>query len=154
MPVKPVPDGYHTATPYLIVKGAASAIEFYKKAFGARELVRLEAPGGGLAHAEIQIGDSPIMLADEHPDMGYVGPQTLGGTPVSVMLYVPDVDGRFEAAVGAGATVVKPVQDQFYGDRSGTLKDPFGHLWTIATHTEDVSLEEVNKRFEQMMKPV
>ncbi len=148
MATKPIPDGYHTATPYLIVKGAAKALEFYKKAFGARELMRFEAPGGTIGHAEIQVGDSPIMLADEHPEMGYVGPQTLGGTAVSILLYVEDADARFKKAISAGATVMRPVQDQLYGDRSGTLKDPFGHVWSIATHKEDVALEEVRRRFE------
>jgi len=152
MAVKPIPDGYHTATPYLIIKGAASALEFYKKAFGATELMRLADPSGKIGHAEILIGDSPIMLADEHPEMGYRGPQSLGGTPVSIALYVEDVDARFNQAVAAGAKVMRPVKDQFYGDRSGTLTDPFGHVWTIATHKEDVSPEEINKRFEAFAK--
>jgi PhnB protein len=147
MPAKPVPDGYHTATPYLIVKGAASAIEFYKKAFGATELFRMAAPEGKLGHAEIKIGDSPIMLADEVPEMKYLGPESLGGTPVAMLLYVDDVDARFSQAIAAGAKEIRPVKDQFYGDRSGTLQDPFGHLWTIATHVEDVSPEEIEKRF-------
>ena len=147
MPAKPIPEGYHTATPYLIVKGAASAIEFYKKAFGATELLRLAAPDGKLGHAEIKIGDSPIMLADEVPEMKYLGPESLGGTPVAMLLYVDDVDTRFSQAIAAGANEVRPVKDQLYGDRSGTLQDPFGHLWTIATHVEDVSPEEIEKRF-------
>jgi PhnB protein len=143
MPVKPIPEGYHSITPYLIIKGASAAIDFYKKAFGATELFRMPDPSGkGIAHAEIKIGDSPIMLADEQPQM-YRSPQALGGTPVSLMLYVDDVDSVFPRAVAAGAQVVKPVQDQFYGDRSGTLHDPFGHLWTIATHKKDVSPEEM-----------
>jgi len=143
MPVKPIPQGYHSVTPYLIIKGASAAIDFYKKAFGATELFRMPDPSGkGVAHAEIKIGDSPIMLADEQPQM-YRSPQSLGGTPVSLMLYVEDVDTVFPRAVAAGAKVVKPIADQFYGDRSGTLHDPFGHLWTIATHKKDVSSEEM-----------
>ena len=153
MAVKPIPDGYHTATPYLIVKGAARAIEFYKQAFGATELMRLEGPGGRVGHAEIKIGDSPIMLADEFPEMGAVSPQSPGGgSSVGLCLYVADVDARFDRAVAAGAKVRRPVKDQFYGDRSGTLEDPFGHVWTIATHTEDVPPEEINRRFEAQMK--
>jgi PhnB protein len=143
---KPVPDGYHTATPYLIVKGAAQAIEFYKKAFGATELMRMPQPGGKIGHAEIKIGDSPIMLADESPDVGARSPQSIGGSPVSIMLYVEDVDRIFSQAVAAGARVKRPVADQFYGDRTGGIEDPFGHLWYIATHKEDVSPEEMRKR--------
>jgi PhnB protein len=152
MAVKPIPEGYHTATPYLIAKGAASAIEFYKKAFGAKEVMRLADPTGKIGHAEIQIGDSRIMLADEHPEMDIRGPQSLGGTPVGICLYVPNVDAVFNQAVAAGAKVERPVVDQFYGDRSGTIRDPFGHKWTIATHKEDISPEEMNKRFEAFMK--
>lgn len=152
MSVKPKPDGYHTATPYLIIQGAAKAIEFYKQAFGATELMRLDGPDGKIGHAEIKIGDSPIMLADEHPEMGYRGPQSLGGTPVSLMLYVEGVDAMVAQAVALGATLQRPIQNQFYGDRSGTLTDPFGHVWTIATHVEDVSPEEINVRMEAMMK--
>ncbi len=144
--VKPIPDGYHSVTPYLIIKGAADAIEFYKKAFGATELFRMPAPGGKVGHAEIKIGDSPIMLADESPEMGYVGPATLGGTPVSIMIYVEDVDTVFNQAIAAGGEQLKPLEDQFYGDRSGSLKDPFGHQWHVATHKEDVSPEEMDKR--------
>src|ERR1700682_774933 len=129
MAVKPIPDGYHTATPYLIVHDAAGAIEFYKKAFGATELMRLAGPGGKVGHAEIKIGDSPIMLADEFPDMGVRGPQALGGSAVGILLYIEDVDAMFSRALAAGAKVIKPLQNQFYGDRSGTLADPFGHLW-------------------------
>jgi PhnB protein len=143
---KPVPDGYHTATPYLIVNGAAQAIEFYKKAFGATELMRIAQPGGKIGHAEIKIGDSPIMLADESPDVGARSPQSIGGSPVSIMLYVEDVDRIFSQAVAAGAKVKRPVADQFYGDRTGGIEDPFGHLWYIATHKEDVSPEEMRKR--------
>lgn len=152
MAVKPIPDGYHSVTPYLIVKGGASAIDFYKKAFGAKELLRFPGPGGALMHAEIQIGDSPIMLADEMPGMPHRSPKSLGGTPVSIMLYVEDADAVFNRAVAAGATVQRPVVDQFYGDRSGTLEDPFGHVWTVGTHKEDVSSEEMKKRSEAMMK--
>ena len=143
--VKPIPDGYHTVTPYLIIKGASDAIEYYKKAFGATELFRMDHEGK-VGHAEIKIGDSPIMLADESPQLGYKSPTTLGGSPVSIMIYVDDVDNTFKQAIAAGGKSEKPVQDQFYGDRSGTLKDPFGHVWHVATHKEDVSPEEMEKR--------
>ena len=146
MAVKYIPDGYHTATPYLIVKGAARAIEFYKQAFGATEIMRFPGPNGTIGHAEIKIGDSPIMLADEMPQMGYRSPAALGGSPVSVMLYVPDVDKVVDRAVEAGAKLERPVADQFYGDRSGTFHDPFGHVWTVSTHKEDVSPEEMKRR--------
>lgn len=152
MTAKPIPDGYHTATPYLIVQNAAAAIEFYRRAFGATELMRLTDPRGKVGHAEIKIGDSPIMLADEMPEMGFRSPQSIGGAGVSLLLYVEDVDTRFRQATGAGAKVLRPVQDQFYGDRSGTLEDPFGHVWTLATHTEDVSMEEINRRAEALFK--
>ena len=143
---KPIPEGYHSVTPYLIIKGAAEAIEYYKKAFGATEPFRFPAPGGKVGHAELKIGDSPIMLADEHPEMGYKGPQTLGGTPVSIMIYVEDVDTIFSQAIDAGGTVKEAVMDKFYGDRSGTVVDPFGHIWHVATHKEDVSMEEMERR--------
>jgi PhnB protein len=146
MAVKSVPDGYHTITPYLIINGAAQAIEFYKRAFGAAETVRMPDPKGRIAHAEIKIGDSMIMLADEHHEMGHRGPRTLGGTSVSILLYVPDVDSVFDRAIKAGAKSQRPVADQFYGDRMGTLEDPFGHVWTIGTHIEDVSAEEMKRR--------
>lgn len=152
MAVKPIPDGYHTVTPYLIVKDAARALDFYKRAFGATELMRMADPGGKVMHAEIKVGDSPIMLADEFPQMGYSAPPALGGTPVSIVLYVEDVDALFRQAVAAGAKERRPVQDQFYGDRTGTLEDPFGHVWTLSTHKEDVSHEEMHKRFEASMK--
>jgi PhnB protein len=152
MTTKPIPDGYRTATPYLIVKGAADAIEFYKRAFGATELLRMADPQGRVGHAEIKIGDSVIMLADEHPSMGYRSPRSLGGSSVSILLYLEDVDGVFERAVKAGAKAQRPVMDQFYGDRSGTLEDPFGHVWTIATHVEDVEPEEMKRRAEAAMK--
>ena len=143
--VKPIPEGYHSVTPYLIINGAADAIDFYKKAFGATELFRMEHEGK-IGHAEIKIGDSPIMLADEQPAMGYRSPAALGGTPVSLMIYVNDVDAIFPQAIAAGGVELKAVQDWFYGDRSGTLKDPWGHVWTIATHKEDVTPEEMDKR--------
>jgi len=144
--VKPIPEGYHTATPYLIVKDAARAIEFYKKAFGATELMRMPGPGGKIGHAEIKIGDSPIMLADEVPGMGFRSPESLGGSPISILLYVEDVDVVFSEALAAGAKVQRPVADEFYGDRTGGVTDPFGHVWYIATHKEDVSPEEMKKR--------
>jgi len=143
---KPIPEGYHTATPYLIITNAAKAIEFYKEVFGAEELDRLATPDGKVGHAEIQIGDSRIMLADEFPEWDARSPKTIGGSPVSIMLYVEDVDAVVQRAVAAGARLFKPVADQFYGDRSGTITDPFGHKWTIATHVEDVSPEEMKKR--------
>jgi PhnB protein len=144
--VPPIPPGYHTVTPYLIVRNAAKAIDFYKKAFGAVELMRFPGPNDSVMHAEVKIGDSPVMLADEMPAEGYVGPQSLGGAAVSLMLYVEDVDALFTQAVAAGATAKRPVADQFYGDRTGTLVDPFGHVWSIATHKEDLSMEEIRQR--------
>lgn len=152
MAVKPIPDGYHTVTPYLIVPDGVRAIEFYQQAFGAQELLRLADPSGKIGHAEIKIGNSPIMLAEEFPDMGYRSPRSLGGTPVSICLYVEDVDTLFNQAVAAGGKVQRPVQDQFYGDRSGTLSDPFGHVWTISTHKEDVTPEEIDRRYRAMTK--
>ncbi|MGQ0834694.1 MAG: VOC family protein [Gammaproteobacteria bacterium] len=149
MATKPIPDGYHSVTPYLVMRDASRAIDFYKRALGATELFRFDAPGGKIGHAEIRIGDSVIMLADEHPDMGYRGPQSLGGSAVSLMVYVDDADSQFRRAVDAGAKVKQPLKDQFYGDRSGTIEDPFGHVWTIATHKEDLSSEEVMKRAEE-----
>ena len=142
----PIPEGYHTVTPYLIVSDAAAAIEFYKNAFGATATVCMAEPGGKVGHAEIKIGDSHLMLADECPEMDARSPQAIGGTPVGLMLYLQDCDSVVAKAVSLGAKVVKPVQDQFYGDRSGTILDPFGHKWTIATHKEDVSPEEMQKR--------
>ena len=149
---KPIPDAYRTAIPYFIVNDAASAIEFYKVAFGATEFVRLADPSGKVMHAEIRIGNTPLMLADEFPDMGYRSPPSLGGSPVSVLLYVEDVDALFNQAVAAGAKEMKAVADQFDGDRRGTLTDPFGHIWLLATKKENVSPEEMRKRFEEMMK--
>jgi PhnB protein len=153
MAVKPIPAGYHSVTPYLIMADAAAAIEFYKQAFNATELMRMEGPGGSIMHAEIKIGDSPVMLSGEHPQMGFRGPLSYGGTPVSLMIYVEDCDKIFAQAIAAGAKELKPLQDQFYGDRSGTLTDPFGHVWTISTHKEDVSPEEMEKRMAAMMPP-
>lgn len=144
--VKPIPQGYEGATPYLICKGAARAIEFYKQAFGATEMFRLDGPGGRIMHAEIRIAGAIIMLADEFPDMGAHSPETLGGSPVSVYIYVPDVDAFTRRAEAAGTKVLRPVADQFYGDRSVHLQDPFGHRWGFATHVEDVSVEEINRR--------
>ncbi len=141
---KPIPDGYHTATPHLMVHDAAEAIEFYKKAFGAREKFRMPGPGGKIMHAEIMIGDSTIMMADETGDMK--GPHSLGGSPSSLMLYVEDADKIFRQALQAGAKELRPLKDQFYGDRSGALEDPFGHKWMVSTHIEDVSPEEMEKR--------
>jgi PhnB protein len=140
------------AIPYLIVHDAAAAIEFYKKAFGATEFVRLADPTGKVMHAEIRLGDTQIMLADEFPEMNYRSPKTLGGSPASLLLYIDDVDKLFAAAISAGATAIQPVQDQFDGDRRGTLTDPFGHVWLLATSQEDVSPEELQKRFAAMMK--
>lgn len=146
MAVKAQPDGYHTVTPYLIVRGGTRAIDFYSKAFGATETLRLDAPGGLIGHAEMRIGDSMVMLADEHAEAGARSPESYGGSPVHLMIYVADCDSVFARALGAGATEVRPLKDQFYGDRSGTLTDPFGHQWTIATHTEDLSPEEISRR--------
>ena len=148
--VKPIPEGFHTATAYLNIRDAARAIEFYKQAFGAKELYRLTGPGGKVLHAEIKIGDSMIMLAEEMEEWGNVSPQTLGGTPVRIALYVEDVDAVARQAVAAGAKLVSPVADQFYGSRSGRLQDPFGHLWLVGTHVEDVSPEEIQRRSDAM----
>jgi PhnB protein len=144
--VKPIPEGYHSVTPYLIVKDAVRALEFYGKAFGAAEVMRMMQPDGRVAHAEIRIGDSHVMLADEHPEIGAKSPESIGGTPVTIMLYVEDVDATVERAVRAGATLTRPVADQFYGDRNGGVTDPFGHSWFVATHVEDVSEEEMARR--------
>jgi PhnB protein len=152
MACNPIPDGYHTATPYLMVQGAANAIEFYKKAFGAKELMRMADPSGKIAHAEVQIGDSRIMLADENQEWGNKSPQSLGGSPVFIALYVKDVDATISQAVAAGAKVLIPVADQFYGDRTGRLVDPFGHIWMVSTHKEDVNPEEMMRRFADLMK--
>jgi PhnB protein len=144
--VKPIPDGHHTVAPYLAIKNAVGALEFYKKAFGATETYKLIVPDGRLGHAELRLGDSLIMLSDEFPEFGGKAPEALGGSPVSIHLYVEDVDAFVKRAVAAGAREVKPVADQFYGDRSGQLEDPYGHLWWVATHKEDVAPEEMQKR--------
>jgi PhnB protein len=143
---KPIPEGYHSVTPYLIVKGAAEALEFYKKAFGANEILRFPQPDGRIGHAEILIGDSHVMLADEYPELSHRSPSSLGGTTFSLMIYTENVDALFDRAVAAGAKVLRPVADQFYGDRTGGIEDPFGHQWYLATHVEDVSEEELNRR--------
>ena len=153
--VSPVPAGYHTVTPYISLKNAAKALDFYGRAFGAEVLVRMDMPDGRIGHAEIKIGDSRVMLADEMPDMADAvarSPQTLGGTSFGLMIYMDDVDKRFARAIEAGAVVKRAVQDQFYGDRTGTLQDPFGHVWTIGTHVEDVSPEEMKKRMASLAK--
>jgi PhnB protein len=152
MAVQPVPKGYHSVTPYLIVNGAARAIEFYKLAFGATELMRMPSPDGRVAHAELKIGDSVIILADEPSNGAFKSAQSLGGTPVSLMVYIPEVDQVFERAISAGAKETRPVQDQFYGDRSGNLIDPFGHSWTVSTHVEDVTPEEMQRRMAALPK--
>ena len=148
MAVRPVPEGYASVTPYLIVSGAARALDYYKSVFDATELMRFEGPDGTIAHAEMQIGTSRMMLADEAAAMGHRSPQSLGGSGCGLMLYVEDVDSVFERAVTAGAKAHQPVKDQFYGDRSGTLIDPFGHMWTVATHVEDVAPDEMQRRLE------
>ena len=146
MATKPLPDNYPRVTPYLAIDGAAAAIEFYKKAFGATERMRMDAPGGKIGHAEIEIEGGLIMLADECPEMTFMSPTTIGGSPVMIHMYVADVDAFFGRASAAGATVLRPVADQFYGDRSCSLKDPYGHTWSFATHVEDVSEAELKKR--------
>ncbi len=148
MTAQPIPDGYHSVTPYLSIKGADQAIAFYKQAFDATELFRLVAPDGEIGHAEIKIGDSVIMLADSCETGSFRNPQSIGGSTIGLHIYVQDVDAQFAQAVAAGAKVVRPLQDQFYGDRSGTLEDPFGHVWFLATHKEDLTPEGVNKRAE------
>lgn len=148
--IKPIPDGYPTVTPYLIVRGAAAAIDFYRTAFGAAERMRMDAPGGTVGHAELLIGGSLVMLADEMPEMGWSSPAAIGGTPVSLHLYVDDVDAVVERALAAGAALSRPIADQFYGDRLGMVVDPFGHVWSISTHIEDVSPEEIRRRAEAL----
>jgi len=144
--VKAIPEGYHTVTPYLILSGAGDAIAFYKKALGAEEVMRIGGPGGKIGHAEIKIGNSRIMLADEHPELQALSPRTVGGSPVSIHLYVENVDAAIERAVAAGAKLVRPVADQFYGDRVGGIEDPFGYRWFIATHKEDLTMDEIRRR--------
>ena len=150
--VQPIPKGYEGATPYLIIKGAANALDFYKKAFGATEIMRIPAPEGKVGHAEIKIGNAIIMLADGFPVMNHRSPQSLGGTPVSIMIYVKDVDTFVSRATAAGAKVLQAVENKFYGDRSGTLEDPFGYHWHFSTHVEDVPPDEMAKRAEKFMK--
>jgi PhnB protein len=149
---KAIPDGYHSATPYLMVKGAAQALDYYQRAFGAVELFRIAGEQGMVGHAEIRIGDSVIMLADENPGAVCRGPRSLGGSSVGLMIYVDDVDSVFARAVAAGGRSLRPLANQFYGDRSGTLEDPFGHIWTVATHVEDVPPDELERRI-AAMKP-
>ena len=144
--VKPIPDNYPQITPYLVVDGANEAIEFYSKVLGASERMRMGGPEGKVGHAELEIGESLIMLADEHPDMGTNAPKTVGGTPVTISVYVEDVDAVFAAALEAGATELRAVENQFYGDRTGQFEDPFGHRWSVATHVEDVPPDEMEKR--------
>jgi PhnB protein len=152
MAVRPIPEGYYTVTPYLIVRGAARALDFYRKAFNASELFRMPDPAGKIGHAEIQIGNSRVMLADEFPEMGAKSPESVGGSSVGLCLYVEDADALFAQAIAAGAKEERPLKDQFYGDRSGTLRDPFGHQWTIATHVEDVSPQEMERRMAESTK--
>ena len=143
---QPIPDGFHTVTPHLIMKDAAGALEFYKKAFGAEETSRMPGPDGKVMHAELKIGDSMLMIADEFPDMGSSGPKSIGGSPVTLHIYVDDVDALFDRAVKAGGKVTMPLADMFWGDRYGRLEDPFGHQWSIGTHTEDLTPEEIGQR--------
>ncbi len=152
MAVQPLPEGYPRVTPYLCVDGAAAAIDFYVAVLGARELMRVPAPGGKIGHAELELGNSVIMLADEHPDMGFRSPKAVGGTPVTLHVYVEDVDTVFAEALARGATELSPVKDEFYGDRTGQFLDPFGHRWNVATHIEDVPAEEMEKRSKEAMK--
>jgi PhnB protein len=150
--VKPIPDGYRSVTPYLIVNAGSTAIDFYKKIFGAKEKMRIPGPDGKVGHAEITIGDSVIMLADECPEMNARGPLTVGGSSVGILLYVTDVDAVVTKAVASGATLKNKVENKFYGDRSGTIQDPFGHIWHVSTHVEDVAEEELERRLKQMSK--
>ncbi|MGV6853426.1 MAG: VOC family protein [bacterium] len=145
------PEGYHSVTPYLFLRDTESALAFYQKAFNAEVIMKVPGPGGKIGHAEIRVGDSLIMLADEYPEMGFPSPETLGSTPISLMLYVDDVDTTFAAAIEAGAEEIREVSDQFYGDRAGTIKDPAGHIWTVATHIEDLSSEEISKRSQEFV---
>lgn len=146
---KPIPEGCHTVTPYLVIKDAEKALEFYKKAFAAKEILRMPGPDGKIMHGEMQIGDSRVMFAEENPQWGSQGPQTLGGSPVTIFLYVPDVDATFKQAVAAGAKEAMPVADMFWGDRYGKLVDPFGHKWDVATHKEDVAPAEMQERMKK-----
>jgi PhnB protein len=151
MAVKPIPDGYPQVTPYLCVDGAADAIDFYTKVFGMTERMRMPSPGGKVGHAELELGDALVMLADEHPEIGVRGPKSVGGTPVTISMYVEDVDGVFERAIQEGATSLREPENQFYGDRAGRFEDPFGHHWSISTHVEDVPPEEMEKRAAEAM---
>lgn len=150
--VKPIPDGYHSVTPYLIIPDgkASQALDFYTHAFGAKEIMRMPRPGGGIAHAEMQLGDSRVMLADEAPKMNAYGPTHYGGSPITIHFYLPDVDATTKQATGAGATIVRPLEDQFYGDRTAGLRDPFGHTWHLSTHVRDVSVEEMQQAMKKM----
>jgi len=150
--VQPIPQGYHAVTAYLSVQNGAQALDYYKRAFGAKELVRMPMPDGKVGHAEVKIGDSHVMLADEMPSMGFLGPRSRGGTTVQLHLYVTDVDATVQKAVAAGGKLTRPVEDKFYGDRAGTVEDPFGHVWYIATHKEELSPSEIRKRAEEEMK--
>jgi len=150
MAVKPIPEGYHSVTPYLVVQGAAEAIRFYERAFGATEIFRLPM-GDRIGHAEIRIGDSVVMLADEFPDMDHLGPKSRGGPTASFLIYCEDVDSAWRQAIGAGGTSEREPEDQFWGDRMGTLRDPFGHRWSLATHTEEVPPDELQRRMDKMM---
>ena len=152
MAVPPIPDGYHSVTPYLIVDDASGALEFYKKAFGAVELLRIDAPGSKIGHAECKVGNSHIMLASEFPEIEALAPSSIGGTPVTLCIYTENVDAMFAQAVAAGATELRPVRNQFYGDRSGMLQDPYGHRWTLAMRIENISDEELKKRSEAMLQ--
>ena len=150
--IKPIPDGYHSVTPYLIIPGgrANQALDYYKRAFNAKEVMRMPRPDGGIAHAEIEIGDSRVMLADEDLSMRQYGPDRFGGSPVTLFVYVPDVDATTQQATSAGGTVVRPVEDQFYGDRTAGIQDPFGHQWYLATHVRDVSMDELKQHMQTM----
>jgi len=148
--MKAIPEGYHTVTPYLIIKGCADALEFYKKAFQAEETMRMATPDGRVGHAEVTIGTSRVMMADEHPEMGALSPQTLGGSAIRMHLYVENADQMVADALAAGATLKRPVENQFYGDRSGAVEDPWGHHWHVSTHVEDVSEEEMMRRMKEL----
>ena len=148
---QPIPDNYPRVTPYLIVDGGDAAIGFYKSVLGATERGRMDGPDGKVGHAELEIGDSLVMLADEHPEVDAFGPKSVGGTPVSLHIYVEDADSTFERAIDAGAKQLQPVEDKFYGDRSGSFEDPFGHHWNVATHVEDISPDEMSKRAAEAM---
>ena len=152
MPVKPSPDGYPRVIPYLVVDGAAKALDFYTTVLDAKETVRMDGPDGKVGHAEVTIGDSVVMLADEFPEMGAIGPKTVGGSPVSLLVYVDDVEATFAKALKHGAKELDPLEDKFYGDRMGTFEDPFGHKWNVATHVEDVPPEEMEKRAKAAME--